>query len=230
MKLQEVFDKLVFGELSQHTLGRGNVVQEKDIPALIAHVNVALKALNKKFSLVTKEVILEQQAGLTQYVFDKKYTASGGGNPAYILDSVESPFEDDIIQIDGVYDSLGSLVPMNDELQDNSVFVSSYDSIQVPYPVAGQKLHIIYRSAHPVIPSDADPLTTEVFIPDSLEEALLAYVAYRAFSGSLSQEAMNAKVFYLQKYEQICTEMGKGNLLNEPRVTTNIKPYLGGWI
>ena len=210
MQLSDLFEKLAFGELAQHKYGKTGEILPADYPALISHTNLGLTDLCKKFHIISKELELVLDEAVTHYVL--------------------SDLVQDIIQIEAVHDSAGIPVPLNDEVQPSTVFTVGYNTLYVPAPVTGEILHITYRAKHTKIASNAEPVTTELVLPDILEEALLSYVASRCYS-ALNNETGNAvSSFHFSKYQMICSDVDKSNYLNETRVTTNIKLYRAGFV
>lgn len=213
MKLSDVFSYLTYGELQQLRIGNmipaedESALQPKDYAKVLSHVNLGLKELYKRFLLATGECFVEQQVGTTIYelTWANAYT-----NPAsttkYVLDSATNPFvENEVNKIEQVFDPTGEAYYLNDRSEPLSLFTPSYRSIQVPSPVAGVVMSVHFRASHPDIPYTAglDPEEIEVRIPDGLLEALLFYVAHRAYS-TLNTEGGQEGADYWQKFEASC--------------------------
>ena len=232
MFLNDIYEQLATGELSQHKYGKSGAILPADYPALVSHINLALMELHKKFPINLKELQISQQSIINLYPLHSMYAVSTGANGAtkYIIDTVEAPFLDDLIRIDAVYDDNGTIVPLNDESQVNSVFMAGYDTIQIPYAVDTANLFVLYRAEHERIFSTSDPLTTEVFLPSSLLEALMCYVAARCFSALNSPTSNATSSFYFGKFKMMCDEITDENILNEAYITNNSKLYSKGFV
>lgn len=148
----------------------------------------------------------------------------------YITDTAENPFQDDILKIEQVYDELGNLLFLNDSDEPLSVFTPDYRSIQVPWPNDYNAVAVQYRADHPtlVYTQGMDPSEIEVSVPNSLKEALIYYIASRAF-GALGGDQGTEGHDYWQKFTASCLQVGKDGLYiqTEP---TNCRFDRGGWI
>ena len=85
MKVSELFYRLSVGELSNLSMsneGSGEI-REKDKGKLIVYTNAALKALHKRFVIVTKEVLVETIDHITNYPLKKRYALSSNANTPY---------------------------------------------------------------------------------------------------------------------------------------------------
>ena len=69
MLLSEIFEQLTYGELSQINLGGKDDggIASSDYPAVVAHINMALTELFKRFPLRLKEIQLQTYSTLTTY-------------------------------------------------------------------------------------------------------------------------------------------------------------------
>ena len=88
MTLQDIFDKLTFGELSQIGVsGNGTGISQEDYPKLISHVNLGLTDLYTKFPLREREVVIQQYDEISFYELDITHAqsntmpTSGRSNP-----------------------------------------------------------------------------------------------------------------------------------------------------
>lgn len=236
MQLADIFEQLTYGELKQFSIGgfEQGGIQPENYPEVITHINMGMTALYAKFPIYEREVGIQQQEGNTLYELDSKYSVSAADptvlNP-YIIDTVEKPFLDDVMRIYEAYDELGEPLPLNDLDDDTSLFTPSYDSIQIPYPVATNMIFIVYRASHVNIPLDiTDPSTVEVELPIVLQEALLSYVASRVHGSKTGDTGMQESLNLLAKYERICDIVEEKNLLRNANSRTSTRLEDNGWV
>lgn len=233
MTLQELFDRLALGELSQHKYGQSGSISTANQPAVINQVNMALTNLHSYFPLSEKELTLQQFDHITDYILDPLYAVSNNDpsiNYKYIIDSDANPFTKDIIRIERAYDELGRQVTMNDEADACSWFTPAWDTIQVPFPNAENTSIIIYRANHPKIALDADPLNVEIEIPTYLEEALQAFVASRCYVSLGNASGAQLSSYYFQRYQEQIAHVERFSLLNQVDGDSNIKLGLKGFV
>jgi len=236
MKLSYILQNLTYGELKQ--LGVGGFddgsVQPENYVEVIGHINLALQNLYTRFPVNEKEIILKTDGTSTIYRVHSSYAISNNPTTGYLMDTVESPFKDDILRINAVYDAVGRNLAINDANSERSVFIPSYDRIQIPYAILGQEFALIYRASHelivvPPITADLD-LDQDVYIPESLLEPLLVYVSYRIQKGQGGELGIGLASATKQHYEDLCLEVEVRNVLNNASNVMNIKPELGGWV
>ena len=229
MLVDDIIANLRYGELSNHGMFLNEDLAESDKVRLIHHINVGLTELYTRFPLFTRELTLIQLEGKTIYNLKSEYTYQAGTAPDfehYILDSRDYPFDDDLIRVTAVYDEGGKERRINDSTASCVVTFPAPDIIEIPEPIHLEALFLIYQANHYKL----DSLSHEVMLPANMLPALLAYVAYRVYTGCTGQEhAMLANSMY-QKYELFCTQQLHYGTDNSIDMERNIKPCLGGWI
>ncbi|WAI96224.1 head to tail adaptor [Vibrio phage vB_VhaP_PG11] len=238
LTLQDIFNDLEAGELAQFSFSAGldevNGIQPEDYPTLISHVNKALTALHVRFPLREREVTVQQYDELSFYLLDSKYSVLSTEPtdlPKYIIDTVERPFTDDILQIQAVYDEAGCKLPLNDDTACNGVWLTHYKTLQIPYPASDNTCFVLYRANHPAIAPDiTDPNLVQIDIPEYCIEPLLAYVAGRVYGRSMDQMQQSLSVGLMSKYEHMCTELEKFNVLHNNPNNTNTKLEQRGFV
>jgi hypothetical protein len=217
MILYDLLKDLTYGEFAQLKIGNlipGEYESEVDptrYEQLMTAINLALKEIYKRFFLSSKEIYIQQHSEIAIYVLDSKYAQSNVASPEdpkYIMDTVDIPFEDDILKIEEVYDEGGNKLPINDITEDLSVYTPNYKSIQVPYPDDANTMAVQYRACHPqvVYTRGMDPSKVEIWLPNSLHEAFLYYVAARLMA-PVSGGDGNSGVEYMQKFENSCLKV-----------------------
>lgn len=231
MKLQEVFDQLTHGELSQLSIGgnEAGVIAPANYNRLVPHVNLGLTALYKRFPLKEGRLILELQSGRTTYPIHSKYAVSSRTSREavrYIKDSSAEAFKDDIHKIERVYTAKGFEFGLNDEADPYGMFTPSATVLRVPADVAAQvislpdelkspRVELVYRANHPLIVADGadlEPDVIELELPYSHLEPLLLYIASRVHTPTGMTNETNMGNTYFAKYEASCQQLEAVNL------------------
>ena len=229
MKLADVFDDLIYGELSKHGMAMTGTLSEQDKNILTKHINVALTELYTRFPLLVKELTIIQYSHITEYVLDPKYALTNKESTErykYIYDSRFEPFTGDVIRIESVLDEIGEEVVLNSVGDCKVAFTPSPNILEIPNPIETNAMFITYRANHPKV----ELLTDELLLPMNLKPALLAYVAHRVYSGGTAQEHVMISNTMLQKYEMICMQQRELGMTNQDENNPNYIPCLGGWI
>lgn len=248
MKLQEVFNQLTTGELSQMALGGSEAGQiaEVDYPKVIDHINLALVAIYKRFYLKEGRVDLGMVPGRMIYPIHSKYALSNVKSKEsvkFLLDSATEKFTDDILKIESVQTDAGFDIPLNDATEKLSIATTSPTTLRIPASLTSQaqdlpdeyktsKLTVVYRAKHPAIvwnEYNFDPETIELELPESHLEALLLYVASRAITPTGMVNEFNAGNNYASKYELACQQLEQFNYQLD-RGTTNTRLLRNGWV
>jgi len=246
MLLSELFDQLTYGELSQleYSGADNQGLLIEDHKRIIPHINLALTELYKRFPLRKEEVIIHCQDHIQTYYLTYKYAATNKQSDVkykYIHDSIFQPFNDNVLKIERVFNEDGQELHLNETdpyiiqtetLQQSrkawSVNTPTYNSIQIPYPMETNSLLVEYRADHEKIPKDnLYPDEIEIDIPSALLEALLQYIASRAYTslgGDSAQEGNN----FMTKFEASVIKVEQLGLVNSDN-TTNQKLEVNGW-
>lgn len=233
MKVSDLFERLAYGELSNLSMVDENnegTILAASHGKLLSYVNSALDDLHKRFVLRTGEVLIEQFEGITKYVLKKKYALSSPEQVPhkYIIDFAE-PFQEDVIRILEVYNQHGDQLYLNDPGQPNSVFTPTPTTLQIPLPKLGAMVSVGYQakavplSVNPDEQCNIDVLDQEIDIPVFLENALIAKIAYKAYSHMNGQEHQIKAQEYISVYENECTEVEDSDLMSQSQSTTHHK-------
>lgn len=225
MLVSELFKRLSYGPFSNLAIGgegNGTITVAKQ-PQVLDFTNEALIRLHSRFVLSEKEVIIQQDEAITKYEIDNLYSVSGGGVPAFVIDTIADPFLDDIIKIMAVYDSEGRQLPLNRDNDCHSLFTPQVNILQVPKPVQGKPLHVLYQAKPIPLVLDPTDLNAEINLPTVLEGALIAYVAHLVYGTMNGQEHTAKSNEYLQKYDSICLEVIERDLVSSSLSMANTK-------
>jgi len=232
MLLSEIFDQLTHGELSQLSIGgaANGSIEQKDYPIVISHINMALTELYKRFPIKIREIQIQEYASIGIYYLDSKYsTITGTAATKYLIDSAAFPFQDDVLKITTIYDELGVELPFNNINETTSINTRDYNSFEVSNPDATKALTVEYRANHVIIdPAELDATTVDVILPRSLLEALLNYVAFRAFAANPPIDGVDRSGSFLQKFEASIARISLLDLVNDSE-KFNIKLDNNGW-
>ena len=223
MKLQEIFDQLTYGELSQLSIGGGEagVINETNYPRVLAHINLGLTALYKRFNLKEKRIVIALQPDVDTYQLNV----------------------DDILKIEKVITDSEFELGLNQDSDAYSCFTPTLTTLRLPkvlmyqggdlpdeYITAG--LTVVYRANHPKLVirfGMLRPEATNVELPSSHLQALLYFVASRAHNPIGMTNEFNAGNNWNAKYEAACQELEFQGLQVE-RGVNNFKLHWNGWV
>jgi hypothetical protein len=230
MKLLEVFNQLTYGELSQISLGGAEAgeINSTNYDKVVAHINLGLTALYKRFPLKEGRLTVALQQGRMTYPLNIAYAVSNAASSEpikYILDSTEE-FIGDIHKVEGVFTAAGYELGLNDQANPYAVMTPSAQVLRIPATIVANsvdlpeelkttELSVVYRANHPIIDVNSgafDPETYEVELPYSHLEPLLLYVASRVNNPIGMTNEFHAGNSYAAKYEQACQQLEQFNL------------------
>lgn len=216
--LQEIFNLLATGEFSNISLSRDSTgsIDEKEYPKVVGHLNLGIIEIYKRFNFLQKELNLHLRTEISTYFLrtDKVAALNNLGTRAYI----EQPSPDDtegflnIIEIKSVFNSSDDEVNLNDRFSIPYILQLSPDSLKITGFTENQILRIGYQ-AYPckiIIKDDFSPEEYPVYIPETILEALLYYVAGRVYKPIGSNDSsVNAdkSASYQQQYELACQKL-----------------------
>lgn len=226
MTLQDIFDQLTYGELSQLSVGgaENGAITEANWGKIIAHINLALTALYKRFPLKEDRAHLPLVAGTLVY-------PTAAVAPA-------------LLKIEKVLTDGGFELALNDEADTYSVFTPSASMLRVPADIVNQVvdlpdqykttgLTLVYRANHPRVVQSLgyfDPKRLRLQLPDSHLEPLLLYVASRVHTpmGTGQFEGQMGNNYYA-KYEASCQAIETSNLkVDQGSQSTRLRN--NGWV
>ncbi len=232
MDVNKLFERLSYGELSNLSIsdeGGGIIIVPKQ-PAILAYANEALTRLYSKFMLREDSFPLRIFDHVTRYHLIKRYALTTPnpilGDHLYIEDSPHNPFLDDVIKVTLVTNLSGFIYPLNDRSDYRSLYTPSPKSLQIPRPIQDVVLGVIYQANHPILINTTD----EIDLPETLEGALTAYIAYQVYSNMNGQENAAKAVEHMARYEMICQNTIDQDLVGSSISETNTKFYERGWV
>jgi len=218
MTLQEIFDQLAYGELSQLYVSGDSTTEgmrEADKPRMIAHIQLALTALHKRFLLKEGHFTIPLTAGKSTYVLKSAFAQSNteSAEPIKYIDDTERPFKDDLLKVERVIDNFGNELTLNKVGDPLALRTPSFNTLvvpdfkELPEEARPSSLKIYYRADHPKI----NPIigqyvsfTEEVDLPITHLEPLLYFVASRVMNPVGISGEFHEGNNYAAKYEQAC--------------------------
>lgn len=234
IKLTELYKSLALSVLNNTSVVTDD---KKDIEPdkkeyILEFINEGLTRLHGRFPLKTESVFVEMREGRTEYPLLSRYSFMGFdpelAQYPFIMDSVTHPFEENVIKILMVYDSLGERRGLNDNHNPHGLFTPRPDTLQCIRPRHCEVLTVTYQAKHPTLTVDGE--NQEVDLPDSLLPALKYWVAYSYYTGLNTAESTSKAAEYLQMYESICGEVKDYDLGSSSESNTNTLFERRGWI
>jgi len=240
MKLQEIFDQLTYGELSNLNIGgvpEGGIT-ECNWASVMASINLGLTALYKRFNMKDSELVLLLQPGQYVYPLESKYAVANARSTApvkWIQDSVAAPFLDDILKIQNIKADDCEL-DLNSGLSEYTVSTPAYNVVRIPKEIVDNdadlpdhlknltQLVISYDGKHRQLDPNIgvfDPPSIEVDLPYSHLQALLLFVASRFNNPIGLVNEFNAGNNYNAKYEAECRLLENNGLEIDQNVSHN---------
>lgn len=238
MKLSEVFSQLTYGELSQLNLGgsEAGAIEASNYPQVVAHVNMGLLALYKRFNLKEGRLQFTLTSGVTYYPLNTSDDVN------FVVVPGEEEFADDILKVERVYTSRGFELSLNDQEDPYACMTPSNTVLRVPAAIAGQgmdlpdhlktdTLTVVYRAKHPMIlaTSSFNPSRITLELPYTHLEPLLLYVASRVHNPIGMSNEFHAGNSYAAKYEQACQQLEVQNLRVDQGSQSN-RLQRNGWV
>ena len=226
MLLSFIIDAVKYGELQ-------NVYTEEKLPQLISFINLGLIQIYSKLPIIEKQVTIQEYPQISLYKLSSMYARHNHLSKVkhkYILDTPDNPFTDDVLFITGICDENGFAIPLNDEHHRRSIFISSYDTIQIPNADENEAVFVIYRAKPRCINPETKNLNQEVELPDYLLEALTAFVGFKAHQAIGSQESLAASQAFYQRFTELINQAITDNIAGDGVLPTNIKPRMRGYI
>jgi hypothetical protein len=219
MTLQEIFTHLAAGPLSQLSIGGqgAGVINEANQAKVIPHIDLALKALYKRFALKEGRVLLQPVADQETYYIVRKYAVTANAPVAnrYLKDTAAAPFKGDVLKIERVLTDASEALALNVEGDRYAAHTPTANALQLPLDVVNQvdslpdwlkttQLQLVYRAGHARLEVDADLESDLVQLPDTHLEPLLYFVAsglHMPTGMSAQEKAGNP---YMVQYELAC--------------------------
>ena len=225
MLLNNLYSMLSYGELSNLAIGMDGTgqISEEGKPRIVNYANDGLIRLYSEFLIREKEVMILMYKEITFYHMITRFAVNAGEEEnlesrRYLLDLPEEPFENDVLKVLTVYSSTKQRLPLNDAEQAGSVFTPQPTILQVPFPVEGAALTVSYQASHPVL--DVTVPGGRIDLPDVLNGALTAWIAYKVFSHMNTLESTSKAKEHLEIYQAIVEQTKQMDLVNASTSST----------
>jgi hypothetical protein len=244
MLVQEVFDALRHGELSQLAIATsddGNIPREK-YPALLSHLQLGLTALYRRFLLREGRMRLVMIPGVTDYQLTREYAQSNSRSrkPVKYLHDQADPFMDDLLKLERVLTDAEYELALNVERDPWSAFTPATTRLRLPRALTEQSsdlpmllktadLTLVYRANHPKIDvEDFDVEATTIELPDAYLEPLLYFIAARVHTPIGTPNEGQVGMNWVARYEASCREL-ENQGLDIDQGGANDRVYRKGW-
>lgn len=231
MTLNDLFESLANGELSNLFMAEQGTISQSKRKSITLYANEALLRLYTRFPLWEKDLLLEMKEAVTNYHLLSRYAYSKADQHTcidpYIMDTAD-PFLDDVIRVVRVYNTYGIELPLNDEGARHAIFTPQPRIIQVPNPVVGNVLNVVYRAQHPKL--SVDKLDQEIELPDILIPALHTYIAYKALTAMNTAESTGVGQLRQAQFDAMCAELVEQDIIGATISTSTDKFSKRGWI
>lgn len=224
MVLQDIFDALLYGELSQLSLGEthpDNLTDPQQIK-LVNHINLGLTALYTRFSLKQRRLTFPLQAPSDTYQLNLPDLLK--------IEKVETEGEVEL-SLNNPNDKYSCITPTLNTLRVAQPVLEKSD--ELPDELKTDALVVTYRANHPRIDANSstyDPFTLLLELPQSHLQALLYFVAARVHSPlGVGQVEGFAGVNWGGKYEAECLRLETEGV-EVDAVPENDRLRRNGWV
>ena len=192
MTVNDVVTQLKYGELR-------SIAIKDDIPAIVSYLNLALQAIYNRFTLKVSEQVIPMYDNVVEYTLDPS-----------------------LMTIEAVYDENGDEFALDDETSLFSILQVDFETIQVPNPVTGATLSVVYKPAPAfLVYVDEASLTQKVPIPPQLLEPLLHYIGYRAH-GSMDGNIKAENNTHYMRFVASCDRIEQLGLVRKAVVPAHV--------
>ena len=197
MTIGDVVTQLKYGELR-------SLASKDDNAAIISYINLALIALYGRFNLKKSEQIITLQNNIVQY-----------------------KLASDLMTIEAIYDENGDEFALDDETSLFSINQIDFETIQVPNPITGVNISVVYLAAPTYFTYiDQTSLSQKLPIPVQLLEPLLHYIGYRAH-GSMNGDIKAENNTHYMRYEASVKRIKDLGLVREAVVPSQVNQQEG---
>ena len=207
MRLQEIIHIAKITELKQIVVG-------EDEDQVIGLLNLALIEVYGRLNLIQEEQIIHVLNGVSRY-----------------------SLQENILRMISVFSQDGEEIPVNDPNDPRSIYHPTPFELHVPEPAVFNaesiykkpltRLSILMSTTPPYVTKEnVDSL--DLIVPTWALEAILSYMAYRAFL-SMNGDQQSEAGSQAARYEKSIKDIYKNGFLNQG-VLTNLKAEIQGFI
>lgn len=238
MTLNDVFDALIYGELSRVFVdASGEPVTELPVnrrKQIVSSVQLGLTELHKRFLLREHSFVLELIEGRRTYLLDSKYAQSNARSQEAVkyINDAEEPFTGSLFKIERAYDALGTELSINLIGDVEALRTPSPNSLWVPDTLTTATISVVYRANHEIINAQlaiAAPGQVQLSLPMTHLEPLLFYVAARVTRPKGMQNEFHEGASYGAQFEQSCARLLATDFQVEV-TSQNTRLERNGWV
>lgn len=238
MTLQDVYDYLLTGELSQVFMGEKDdfdCVSAESLKKLWSSVDLALTALYTRFLLEEKTLTLELTEAQRRYLIDVRYAKSNTDSDApvkYIAD-LDMPYQSDLLRIEQVFDPEGEEQTLNVENEPCAFMTPNHRTLVVPTDYTEDSVTLHYRANHPKVErnlAESSPDLVEIELPTTHLQALMYYVAARTVTPVGMTSEFHDGNNYWALYENTCAGLEARNFTVDLERSTANRFKQNGWV
>ena len=220
MTVEDVLEYVKYGELAKLGVVQrlSNATTQEDAERqILSYINLGLIELHKRFNLRIEETVIELKENQTIYVLDDANVYNDPANLTGYLSALPGEFN----SILAAYDEDGYEYNINREEDALSILTPSWNSIQIPNPVEGTAVFVLYSAMNDKITWETDSATTiakTIPIPPALLEALGHYIGYRGH-GALDGSVQAENNTHYNRFDKSCAKAKELGLLPEDSLT-----------
>lgn len=191
------------GELS-------SVSTKNDIDAIVAFINLGMLELYGRFSLKTAEHIITMDSNINEYDLPDDYLS--------IIEAFGEAHHSSPNQTVSI--------PINDPEDDKSIYLTSWNRVQIPDPEDDGRIAIMYLvKPDPITKEQAEDGTTKIDLPPALIDPLLHFIGYRGHIG-VKSDAQSENNAHWARFERSCKrveDLGTGQAARDVSMGNRIK-------
>lgn len=234
MRVRDIIDELNLGEMNSANLGHNDTegVTPFNHAKVISYINAALTVIYSRQLLSEREVLIELVEGKSTYYLNSKYAQSNieSVEPIKYLVDAADPFDDRILKILSVYNENGLRFPLDDRADETSLFRPDMLTLQIPYPVTGTMISVLYQSAHKKLDTTGAGILDQVInLPVSYSQAIINYVMYKHKASFDTVEMQQASLVAMKTFDVSLEALSTLGLSPEDNVTST-KFGDRGWV
>lgn len=204
MTVRQVIDLAKASELSGLP-----IASHEDV--IISFINLGVLELYKRFQLKVEEYIIELQSGVDIYTMPSNYMwmiAAYG-------------------EVDARSSETVNVLPINEEDNPLSVNTVGWNKVQVPVPIDGGYISIIYNASPDTYVLAQDDI--EISIPVQMIEALLAYIGYKANAAIDTGVQTEDNAWYI-RFENSCSKLREYGMFNSDDMFMSKRLSMRGFV
>lgn len=249
MFLNEIYDQLTSSELTRVVAGESGVILEEYQPKINRLITAGMNDLNKHFTLRENELLLRTKIGKDIYELTSENAVSSGNPYAFIIDSIENPYQNDLMMITRISDEDGHSLFLNTDVPYRLPVENIYGHRPAVFTYEGfnmmsyntLKLHKNHDAADYLVHYKAKikpfvvgptPEDTYIDLADHYLNALVMYVTSRFFNPSGAETIGNGMYHegnnYWGKYTAEVQEL-KNNMGSIASQGESTNFYRNGW-